>query len=80
MPEPLRTKALMDLFLARDSDLHKKIFGPFNRKQFQAKRKSPGSCDVRFFVQGLKFGIDSLPRELMQPGSVGTRFWDCTNS
>ena len=26
----------MDLFLARDADLHKKIFGPFNRKQFQA--------------------------------------------
>ena len=26
----------MDLFLARDPDLHKKIFGPFNRKQFQA--------------------------------------------
>ncbi|OLP87344.1 Voltage-dependent L-type calcium channel subunit alpha-1C [Symbiodinium microadriaticum] len=28
-------QALMDLFLARDSDLHKKIFGPFNRTQFQ---------------------------------------------
>lgn len=27
----------MDLFLARDSDLHKKIFGPSNRKQFQAR-------------------------------------------
>eukprot|EP00913_Durusdinium_trenchii_P003800 g3519.t1 len=27
-------QALMDLFLARDADLHKKIFGPANRKQY----------------------------------------------
>ncbi|CAE7331812.1 Cacna1c [Symbiodinium sp. CCMP2456] len=48
-------QALMDLFLARDSDLHKKIFGPFNRKQFQAMKEILLAGDTNRLVAELTF-------------------------
>ncbi|CAE7830626.1 Cacna1e, partial [Symbiodinium microadriaticum] len=48
-------QALMDLFLARDSDLHKKIFGPFNRTQFQAMKEILLAGDTNRLVAELTF-------------------------
>jgi len=48
-------QALMDLFLARDSDLHKKIFGPSNRKQFQAMKEILLAGDTNRLVAELTF-------------------------
>ncbi|CAJ1452533.1 unnamed protein product, partial [Effrenium voratum] len=48
-------QALMDLFLARDPDLHKKIFGPVNRKQFQAMKEILLAGDTNRLVAELTF-------------------------
>ncbi|CAK9096891.1 unnamed protein product [Durusdinium trenchii] len=48
-------QALMDLFLARDADLHKKIFGPANRKQFQAMKEILLAGDTNRLVAELTF-------------------------